>query len=58
MRPSASLSPERLVANTGAFILDTCFAIFEERSLQGGGIMFVQTVDDGLTGSTHKVCRF
>lgn len=41
---------ERLAADTNDSVLHTCFAIFDERSLQDGSVLLVQTVDDVLEG--------
>jgi len=37
-----------LAEETGAYILDTVFAIFDDRTLRGGSVVLVQTVDDEL----------
>lgn len=37
-----------LADQTGAYILDTVFAIFDEQTLQDGSVVLVQTVDDRL----------
>lgn len=39
---------KQLSEATGAFILNTTFAIFDERSLEDGSVLLVQTVDDEL----------
>lgn len=39
---------ERLAADTDDSVLHTCFAIFDDRSLQDGSVVLVQTVDDVL----------
>jgi hypothetical protein len=41
---------KRLAEQTGSFILDTVFAVFDDRSTQDGSILLVQTVDDELEG--------
>lgn len=37
-----------LADQTGAYVLDTVFAIFDEQTLQDGSVVVVQTVDDRL----------
>lgn len=39
---------KRLAEETGAYILNTVFAIFDEQTLQDGSVVLVQTVDDRL----------
>jgi hypothetical protein len=39
---------KRLASETGAYILDTVFAIFDDQTLQDGSVVLVQTVDDEL----------
>jgi hypothetical protein len=38
----------RLAEQTGAYILDTVFAIYDEQTVQDGSVLLVQTVDDEL----------
>lgn len=40
----------RLVEETGAYVLDTVFGIWDDRSMQDGSILLVQMVDEGLEG--------
>jgi hypothetical protein len=49
----------RLASNTGAYILDTVFAVYDEQTVQDGSVLLVQTVDDELEGmrvSPEVVC--
>jgi hypothetical protein len=39
---------KRIAAETGAYVLDTVFAIFDDQTLQDGSVVLVQTVDDEL----------
>lgn len=39
---------KNLAEETGAYILDTVFAIFDDRTLRDGSVVLVQTVDDEL----------
>jgi hypothetical protein len=39
---------KRLAEQTGAYILDTVFAIYDDQSTQDGSLLLVQTVDDEL----------
>lgn len=61
LKPSSPTSPfkgktatecstllKNLAEETGAYILDTVFAIFDDRTLRDGSVVLVQTVDDEL----------
>lgn len=61
LKPSSSTSPFKnktakecsallthLASSTGAYILDTVFAILDDRTLRDGSVVLVQTVDDEL----------
>jgi len=39
---------KRIAEETGAYILSTVFAIFDDQTIQDGTILLVQTVDDKL----------
>jgi hypothetical protein len=39
---------KRVAEDTGAYILDTVFAIYDDRTLRDGSVLLVQTVDDEL----------
>jgi hypothetical protein len=41
---------KRLAEQTGAWVLDTVFAVFDDQSSQDGSILLAQTVDDKLEG--------
>src|SRR6476469_7648066 len=61
LKPSSPTSPfkgktatecstllKNLAEETGAYILDTVFSIFDDRTLRDGSVVLVQTVDDEL----------